>query len=198
MQRWLSFHFYNAPLQSDYYYLKLCNEIYNVLRDDDFPDEINPEDIHFLLWYYLSMLFSDDTIISPLIYEWSDHSERIFEILEREYEVAPESFNLKQLFNVSPKEDNFFMIKEKLKWIMLDSWLHHFLGKELEEMTEDLPSGDGKEPLPEESRIMYLYDTMDTFVLSRHTLLLARQGKEWLAHALGKDHPLYESLLEMG
>jgi hypothetical protein len=95
MQRWLSFHFYNAPLQSDYYYLKLCNEIYNMLRDDNFPDEINPEDIHFLLWYYLSMVYSDDTIISPSIYEWSGHSERIFGILEREYEVAPENFNLK-------------------------------------------------------------------------------------------------------
>ena len=257
MQRWLSFHSYNAPLQSDYYYLKLCNEIYNMLRDDDFPDEviaitdeqkknmacfitgyfedvisgpglwkafitqvselygtylpffdpdpeeyypdeINPEDIHFLLWYYISMVYSGDIITSPSIYELSGHSERIFEILEREYEVAPENFNLKQLFNVSPEEDDFFMIKEKLKWIMLDSWLHHFLGEELEEMTDDLLSGDEEEPLPEESQAMYLYDTVDTFVLSRHTPLLARQGKEWLAYALGKDHPLYESLLEMG
>lgn len=257
MQRWLSFHFYSTPLQSDYYYLKLCNEIYNMLRDDDFPDEeisisdeqkknlacfvtgyfedvisgpglwkafitqvselygtylpffdpdpeeyfpdeINPEDIHFLLWYYLSMVLSDDSIISPLIYEWSDYSNRIFEILEREYETAPENFNLKQLFNVSPEENNFFMIKEKLKWIMLDSWLHHFLGKELEEITDDTFIDDEEKPMPEESRAIYLYDTMDTFVLSRHTPLLARQGKEWLAYALGKDHPLYESLLEMG
>jgi hypothetical protein len=38
MQRWLSFHSYNAPQLSDYYYLKLCNEIYDLLRDDDFPD----------------------------------------------------------------------------------------------------------------------------------------------------------------
>jgi hypothetical protein len=257
MQRWLSFHFYSTPLQSDYYYLKLCNEIYNMLRDDDFPDEeisisdeqkknlacfvtgyfedvisgpglwkafitqvselygtylpffdpdpeeyfpdeINPEDIHFLLWYYLSMVLSDDSIISPLIYEWSDYSNRIFDILEREYETAPENFNLKQLFNVSPEENNFFMIKEKLKWIMLDSWLHHFLGKELEEITDDTFIDDEEKPMPEESRAIYLYDTMDTFVLSRHTPLLARQGKEWLAYALGKDHPLYESLLEMG
>ncbi len=257
MQRWLSFHSYNAPQLSDYYYLKLCNEIYNLLRDDDFPDgeigisdeqkkdlacfitgyfedvisgpglwkafitqvselygtyvpffdpdpeeyypdEINPEDIHFLLWYYLSMVYSDDSIISPSIYEWSDHSERIFEILEREFEVAPENFNLKQLYHVGPEEDDFFVIKEKLKWIMLDSWLHHFLWEELEEMTEDAFIGDEEEPLPEESRALYLYDIIDTFVLTRHTPLLARQGKEWLAYALGKDHPLYESLLELG
>jgi hypothetical protein len=257
MQRWLSFHFYKAPQQSDYYYLKLCNEIYNIIREDDFPDEeiaisdeqkkdlacfiicyfedvisgpglwkafitqvnelygtylpffapdpeeyfldeINPEDIPFLLWYYLSMVYRNDIIINPLIYEWSDHSEGIFEILEREYEVAPENINLKQLFDVSPEEDNLFVIREKLKWIMLDSWLHHFLREELEKTIDDVLSGDEEEPLPEESRAMYLYDTMDTFVLSSHTPLLARQGKEWLAYVLGKDHPLFESLLGLG
>jgi hypothetical protein len=257
MQRRLSFHFYNAPLQSDYYYLKLCNEIYNIIRDDDFPDEeiaisdeqkkdlacfitgyfedvisgpglwkafitqvhelygtylpffdpdpeeyypdeINPEDVHFLLWYYISMVYRNDIIINPLIYEWSNHSERIFEVLEREYEVAPENFNLKQLFNVSPEEDNLFVIREKIKWIMLDSWLHHFLGEELEEMIDNVLHDDDEEPLPEEYHAVYLYDIMDTFVLSRHTPLLARQGKDWLAYALGKDHPLFESLLGMG
>ena len=39
MKRWLSFHFYNAPQQSDFYYLKLCNEIFSMLEEDDFPDE---------------------------------------------------------------------------------------------------------------------------------------------------------------
>ncbi len=249
-------HHYSTPLQSDFYYLKLCNEIYNMLEDDDFPDEelslsdeenknlacfitgyfedvisgpglwkafitqvselygtylpffdpdpdeyypdeINPEDIHFLIWYYLSMVY-DDTSISPSIYEWSDHSEGIFEILEREYEVAPENFNLKQLYNISPDEDHFFIIRDKLQWIMLDSWMHHFLGEEFREMTNEMFSEDEEEPMPEETRAMYLYDTADTFVLSKYTPLLARQGKEWLAYALGKDHPLFESLLGMG
>ena len=85
MQRWLAFHHYPSPQQSDFYYLKLCNEIYGLLRDDDFPpdelygtylpffdldpdeyfpDEINIEDVQFLLWYYISMVH-DDTIINP-------------------------------------------------------------------------------------------------------------------------------------
>lgn len=45
MREWLTFHFYNAPQQSDYYYL----------------------------WYYLSMVYIDDTMISPSVFEWSDH-----------------------------------------------------------------------------------------------------------------------------
>ena len=52
------------------------------------------------------------------------------------------------MYVVSPDEDNFFVIKDTLRWVMLDSWLHHFLGKELEEMTDGLLSGDEKEPLP--------------------------------------------------
>jgi len=140
----------------------------------------------------------DDTIINPSIAEWSDHYEEIFEIFEREYEVAPENFNLKQFYNVSPAEDNFFIIREKLKWIMVDSWLHHFQGKEFVEMANDAFHEDEEGSMPAESREMYIYDTMDTFVLSKYTPLLARQGKEWLAYALGKDHPLFESLLEMG
>jgi len=41
MQRWLAFHPYGAPQQSDFYYLKLCNEIYDLLRGNDFPlDEL--------------------------------------------------------------------------------------------------------------------------------------------------------------
>ena len=257
MQRWLSFHPYEMPHQSDYYYLKLCNEIYKILEYGEFPDEeiqiseeqkkdlacfiacyfedvisgpglwyafvtqayelygtylpffdpdpeeyypeeINPEDIHFLLWYYLSMIFCDDTVISPSIYEWSDHSEQIFEILEREYEVAPESFNLKQFFRLSPGKLDFYLVRDKLKWIMLDSWLHFFLGQELREVTERLFKDDEDEPMPEEVRAVYLYDTADSFILSRHTPLLAKRGNEWMAYALGKDHPLYGSLLEMG
>jgi len=41
MKRWLSFHHYSSPQQSDFYYLKLCNEIYKMLEDDDFPDSYN-------------------------------------------------------------------------------------------------------------------------------------------------------------
>jgi hypothetical protein len=257
MQRWLSFHPYPAPQQSDYYYLKLCNEIYKVLEYGEFPDEeiqisdeqkkdlacfitcyfedvisgpglwhafitqvkelygtylpffdpdpeeyyaeeINPEDIHFLLWYYLSMIFRDDSVISPSIYEWSEHSEQIFEILEREYEEAPESFNLKQFFRLSPGELDFYLVRDKLKWIMLDSWLHFFQGQELREMTEHMFRGDEDDPVPEEARAGYLYDTADSFILMKHTPLLARRGNEWMAYTLGKDHPLHESLLEMG
>jgi len=257
MQRWLSFHPYNRAQHCDHYYLKLCKEIYDLFRDENFPDdelaisdeekmdlacflvcyfedvisgpglwraftiqvnkfygkflpffdldpdeyypdEINPEDIYFLMWYYLSMVHCNDQLISPMIYERLDQSERIFEILEREYEAAPNNYKLKQLLHVIPEEYDFYIIREKLKWIMLDSWLHHFLGEKFMDLNKDLLPGERNEPIPEETRSLYLMDAMDSYIHLTYTPLLARQGKEWLAYILGKDHPLFRPLLEMG
>ena len=169
MYRWLLFHPYSTPAPSDFYYLRLCNETYNLLEenaflesaglltreeiknlvcflicyfedvisgpglwqaftvqvkelygtylplynpdpDEYFPDEINIEDIYFLVWYFISMTQYNETIISPEALEWSDLSDRIFEILEREYELAPENLKLKQLYTVSSGEGDFFVV----------------------------------------------------------------------------------------
>ena len=162
-----------------------------------YPEEINPEDIHFLLWYYISMVRDNDTIISPTIYEWSERPEEIFEILEREYESAPENLKLKQFLTLSPNEDDYIEINLRMRWIMIDSWLHHFLGKEFDEIAADMFSEDEDESLPEEAREVYLYDSIDTFVHTTYTPLLARKGKDWLAYTMGPDHPLFKPVLDM-
>jgi hypothetical protein len=168
---------------------------FNPDPDEYFPDEINIEDIYFLIWYFISMKQYDETIISPVALEWSDLSDKIFDILEREYELAPENLGLKQLYTVGPGEGDFFVLKEKMRWIMLDSWLLHFQGNELDEMISEVYTNQNENELPEESRELYIYDTIDSYVLSTHTPLLARQGKEWLAYTLGKDHPLFSEIL---
>lgn len=35
------------------------------INDDYFPDEINPEDIRFLLWHHTLFLYRDERIINP-------------------------------------------------------------------------------------------------------------------------------------
>lgn len=257
IQRWLLFHPYNKAQQSDSYYLKLCNEIFNILKrdvypDEDlfisdeekkdlacfitcyfedvisgpglwrafinqvkelygiwlpfydldpneyYPDEINQEDLYFLEWYFLSMVYEHNTLLSPYIYEWSEISDEIFGVLEREYETAPENNNLKEFFKVKEDEDNFFIIKEKINWIMLSSWLHYFLREELVKLIDDLLVEGEEDSFPEDALEGFMYDTEDSFIFFSHTTLLARQGKEWLAHLMGRDHPLFGSVLEMG
>ena len=105
---------------------------------------------------------------------------------------------MNQMYQVAPLADNYFFIKEKLQWIMLDSWLHHFLREELNEMTAEIDRKNMEKSMSEEHRSILLYDTRDTIIMSRHTPLLARKGNEWLAFALGKDHPLFEPLMGLG
>jgi hypothetical protein len=62
-------------------------------------------------------------------------------------------------------------------------------------MISQVLTNQGEDELPEESREMYIYDTIDSYVFLTYTPLLARQGKEWLAYTLGKDHPLFEEIL---
>ncbi len=168
---------------------------FNPDPDKYFPDEINIEDIYFLIWYFISMTLYDKTIINPVALEWSDLSDKIFDILEREYELAPENLRLKQLYTARPGEGDLFVLKEKMKWIMLDSWLLHFQGDELDEMIKKISTNQSENGLSEERRELYIYDAIDSYVLSTYTPLLARQGKEWLAYTLGKDHPLFEEIL---
>jgi hypothetical protein len=168
---------------------------YDLDPDDYYPDEINIEDIYFLLWYFISMTQYDESIISPEAPEWSDLPDRIFEILEREYELAPENLKLKQHFAASPTEEDFFVLKDKMRSIMIDSWLLHFQGKELVDMIKEDNTYRSEDGRAEESRELYVYDTIDSYVLSAYTSLLARQAKDWLAYTLGKDHPLFKEIL---
>jgi hypothetical protein len=171
---------------------------YDLDSDDYYPDEINIEDISFLIWYFISMTQFDENIISPDLIEWSDLSDRIFDIFEREYEQAPENTSLKEHYKVSPGEENFFVLKDKMRWIMLDSWLLHFQRKELADMINEDSRYQNEDGPAEENRELYLYDTIDSYIFSTCTNLLAKQGKDWLAYVQGKDHPLFKEILGMG
>ena len=256
LDRWLVLHPYSKPAQSDFYYLRLCNEVYGIIKeyespaiigllnrdemmrlacfiisyfedvisgpglwlaftnqvrelygrhipffdtdpDDYYPEEINMEDIQFLLWYFVSMVEYNKTITSPYMFDEIELPYRLFDLLDREYDLAPENLKLKKFLSVGP-EDDLNALQERMGWIMADSWLLHFHGAELEELLREDHEDEGGKELPEESMEMYLVDMISTFVLSSSTALLAMQGKEWLAHLLGREHPLFQDILDLG
>jgi hypothetical protein len=168
---------------------------YDLNPDDYYPDEINIEDISFLIWYFISMTHYDENTISPEILEWSDLSFRIFDVFDREYEQATENPKLKEYYKVGPGENSFFVLKDKMRWIMVDSWLLHFQRKELADLINEDSRFQNEDGESEENRKLYLYDIVDSYILSTCTTLLARQGKDWLAYIQGKDHPLFKEIL---
>jgi hypothetical protein len=144
LDRWLEFHPYSKPVQSDFYYPRLCNEAFGILKehdvlvtgvaihrdelmqlacfivsyfedvisgpglwrtftngvwelygkyipffdsdpDDYYPDEINLEDIQFLLRYFVSMRQYDESVVSPGLFDGLEVSFRLFDLFEEEY-----------------------------------------------------------------------------------------------------------------
>lgn len=257
LQDWLSFHPYESSVNSDFYYLRLSNEILEVLlaegwdywdglleaeelkelacfiacyfedvisgpglwrcfttamedlydhplpffqinQDNYYAEEINMDDICFLLWYFVSMKRGDKFLVSPLFNELSDIHEGIMAILEREYEKAPENSILQELYTIPPDEDDFIELNRFLRWIVLESWLFFFHADDLELLVKaQIKKWDKEGPAPDQVD-MYIYDITDSFVHSTQTSLLALYAKEWLALLAGKDHSLYAAIRGLG
>ncbi|MCK4746830.1 MAG: DUF3843 family protein, partial [Bacteroidales bacterium] len=162
--------------------------------DEYYPDEINFEDIFFLSWYFMSMIQYDEIIINPVSSINTTIGAGIYNILNREYELAPENMKLKEFFKVRPGEDNFFNLRDIMEWIMLDSWLLHFNRTDYEtDIVEAL--SDKTEDTTRRNVESYIYEITDSYSVSGYTPLLAKRGKDWLAYIQGSEHPLFEDIL---
>ena len=61
------------------------------IGEDYFPDEVNQEDIRFLLWHCLQQRYEGEKIINPENPGIEIASSLIYELLSEEYETAPEN-----------------------------------------------------------------------------------------------------------
>ena len=71
------------------------------LDDNYYPDEINQEDIQFLLWHNLQTVTRTQRIINPTSPVLMLAAEFIYHMLEDEYETAPENERLHQFIYAS-------------------------------------------------------------------------------------------------
>ena len=157
---------------------------------DYYPEEINTEDIYFLIWYFLSLIYPAQKVFNPINKDIFLLGDQIHEIFEEEYEYAPENERLQDFLTISKEENNYYKIRQKIEWVAQDSWLFHFnridCNKEIENSIRSL-----KDPEMLSMSHKLAYDINDTFVINHYLPLLAMKGKEWLAEMAGKGHPLY-------
>ena len=91
-----------------------------------YPDEINPEDIFFLIWYYLNSTFYKEKIFFPVSKNIIRLGLDIYRIFDEEYEYAPENSKLKEFIFLPPQENDYYKVRSKIEWVILDSYLFHF------------------------------------------------------------------------
>lgn len=155
------------------------------INDDYFPDEINTEDIRFLLWHHMQFLHRDDRIMNPENPGIEATAEELYELLSAEYETAPENEKMQNfLCQASPGEDDFYPYREVLEWFHYECYFNIENQDQLAEEMENLL--DNKE-IESENFDLILYGAHTELMIEGRKNLLSLSSVEWLA-LLAKRH----------
>ncbi len=176
-------------------------ELYNktlplfVTEDDYFDDEINHEDIALLGWYFINSI-QQDSFISPYNDFIQDIASYTMQVLEKEYEYAPENKKLKAIYILNPKKASFYEVREFIQTVFFGSYLFYpdITFQEQLEAKEIIEENKNEDTQLIES---YLRELHETFTFNKRSSLLALKGQEWAGLILGKSHPLYQSTIEL-
>ncbi len=250
IKNWVALKPYDNHSITDNYYLKICNEVNNVLfleygevlanyLDEDeiglmscflvsyfediisetnifraftnihqnlygkrlpfyntteyYEDEINIQDIQFLIWYFLNTIQMEQ-FINPNHAVFYNMANDIILILDKEYEYAPENRVLKKYYTLAENETDFYKAREVIDIVLFRSYFFYTDAyAALKEKEEEIINNceDNK------NLVSYLQNNRDAVLHSTYTRLLSLQGKEWVAEILGDKHPLYKDFINI-
>lgn len=150
-----------------------------------FEGEVNQQDVSFLLWYFLNKV-QDNTFVSPYDDFIEDLAIKVMEILEEEFEYAPENEVLKNYYSLDADSNDFYTVRNLIDLLLLDTYLFYpDTSAELDVLEREIIEGKKQKAL-----IPILQDNRDVFLHKIRTSLMALPGKEWVAAVLGEDHAL--------
>lgn len=158
-----------------------------------YNDEINKQDIRFLLWYFFNTA-QNDKFINSSNYFFSEMASDIMEILEEEYEYAPENKVLKKYYEIDNTESDFYVARNLIDTILFKTYLFY------PDTLLDLHDNEAKliKDIKDKKNIVhYLYENRDAELHKNHTRLLSLKGKEWVAKIIGKEHSLSTDFLNI-
>ncbi|HZJ35806.1 MAG TPA: DUF3843 family protein [Gillisia sp.] len=152
-----------------------------------FENEVNPQDVAFLIWYFINTI-QQNTFIGPYSEFILDIGTSIADVLEEEYEYAPENEVLKSCYSLNPETDDYYKIREFLEKIFNKTYLFYI---DTALSLTDLELDIIKEKKDDEEFLLnYLRENRDKFLFRATTKLLSLHAQEWASLILGKEHPL--------
>lgn len=147
--------------------------------------EINHQDVSCLIWYFLNKV-QKSKFVSPYNDLIGNLARKIMELLEEEYELAPENELLKKIYTLDPNETDYYTVRNLIDTLLFESYLFYPDTKEeLMALESEIIEENDREHLLE-----FLQDARDVFLHKTCTSLLGLPGKEWAAAILGEGHPM--------
>jgi hypothetical protein len=162
--------------------------------DGYYDEEINQQDISFLIWYFLNTVVQEGKFIAPFSDFIVDTAEKVMIVFEKAWEYAPENPYLKPFYSIDEDEEDFYIARNLIDTILYKTYLFHpdtFL-KLREQALEIL-----EDHVDNENIVALLNENRDSTLHKIHTRLLGLTGKEWAAEILGDNHKLSKEFLNI-
>ena len=159
------------------------------IKGDYFPDEINLEDIRFLLWHHIQYLCRGISAINPENPGIEQTAQEIYGLLAEEYETAPENERMQEfLYHSAMEEEDFFRYREILDWFHYQCYFNIENVAQYRDEAERLL--DDEKITPEMAETL-IYATRTSLTFKGRRNLLSLTSPEWLA-LIGKAHPEHQ------
>ena len=159
------------------------------IKGDYFPDEINLEDIRFLLWHHIQYLCRGISAINPENPGIEQTAQEIYGLLAEEYETAPENERMQEfLYHSAMGEEDFFHYREILDWFHYQCYFNIENVAQCRDEAERLQ--DDEKITPEMAETL-IYATRTSLTFKGRRNLLSLTSPEWLA-LIGNAHPEHQ------
>ena len=161
--------------------------------EEYFEDEINSVDIHFLIWYFVSIK-NENSLVGFINSYIVDIVENIYDVFDDNYDDAPENQVLKNYFFLDPNENDFYKVRYFIEKVFFNNYLLKIdVNERFSNEIDDLSAEDRND----ERFDIVLYEFKDQFLLNTKSKLLALGSNEWAAYIVGQNHVFYEDLLNI-
>lgn len=162
--------------------------------DHYYDDEVNYEDIRFLLWHYTQQYhgFRKSTFVSPDNAANGETAGLIYRMFCEEWTTAPENERMQQLFAPETRYEDQDNYLELLYWFHYQSYL---FTDSLQELTDTVKEYWERTKEQDEQNIMAIHNALAH--ISR-SAFLAYTSPKWLSLILPADHPDHGLFVEDG
>ncbi len=161
--------------------------------EEYYTDEINVQDVRFLIWYFFNTI-QDLNFISPNEDYIAELAQIVYDVLDEAWDDAPVNTDLKPYYTIAENETDYFNARKLIFSVLFNSYLFY------PDTAIELKSRNFKltEQYRNDSHFeSFLFDSKDNYTNTACTKLLAYPGKQWVAKILGASHPLHDDFLNL-
>ena len=150
--------------------------------EDYYPDEINVEDVRFILWHCFQRDKIGKKIYNPENTGILALANEIYDIFDEEFETAPVNERLQDYFDLSYlTEDDFLEYRCIVEWFYFNSYINMGCYEcYLDSLSEYMEELEKREDLDARTMDLMIYSFKINNVLSGRTPLLAITAPEYL------------------